>query len=78
MDAFDREMEEWRSFESSLRQDNRVLFAKMVADIKEDWPAIEVASNKDPTEVLLTPIMLRQQKMIRKPIGKIESPRHAK
>jgi hypothetical protein len=73
MEALDRELEEWLTFESALRQDNRVLFAKMLSEVKEHWPAFEAASNKHPTEALLMAIILQQHKMIDKLIARLEA-----
>jgi hypothetical protein len=69
----DNEIEAWRSFESALRQDNRILFAKMLSEVKEHWPAFEAASNKHPTEALLMAIILQQQKMITRLIARLEA-----
>lgn len=73
MDNLEHEVAAWRSFESALRQDNRVLFAKMVSDIKEYWQSFGAASNKEPTEALLMAIILRQQKLINKLIARLEA-----
>ena len=59
----DREAEAWEIFGRLMRQEDKVLFERMLAEAKLHTKAFE-ASGKDPTEALLMALILEQQKEI--------------
>ena len=60
----EHEIQELKSFGDALRQDNRLLFEKMMSELEPE--TLKKASlAKDPFEVVLMALILNQQKMIR-------------
>ena len=68
------EIKSWADFEYALREENRLLFNKMLAECGENEDYIRAASSKDEffsAESLFMVLILRQQKMINELIAKV-------
>ena len=61
-----KEIESWRKFEYALREEDRILFKKMLNECqKEEYSKAFNAKGKyDSTESLLMALIFQQQKMI--------------
>jgi hypothetical protein len=69
-----KEIEAWKGFEYALREENRLLFNKMLYECQENEDYVKVASSKDEffsTESLFIVLILQQQKMISQLIAKL-------
>ena len=69
-----REIESWSNFEYALREENRLLFNKMLSECKENEDLVRAANSKDEyfsAESLFIALILQQQKMINELIAKI-------
>jgi hypothetical protein len=69
-----REIESWNDFEYSLREENRLIFNKMLSECRENEDHIKAANSKDEffsAESLFVMLILQQQKMINELIGKV-------
>ena len=71
------EIESWSKFEYALREDNRLLFNKMLSECKqENEDFIRAANSKDEffsAESLFMVLILQQQKMINELIARLSS-----
>ena len=69
------EIKSWERFEYALREENRLLFSKMLSECREnDKGYIRAANSKDEyfsAESLFMLLILQQQKMINELIPKI-------
>ena len=73
-DVLSEEIKSWQNFEYALREENRLLFNKMLAECGENEDYIRAASSKDEffsAESLFMVLILRQQKMINELIAKV-------
>ena len=61
----DKETDSWHSFGYAMRQEDVVLFTRMMTEAKIHAKAFE-NSGHDPPEALLMALLLEQRKMIRK------------
>jgi hypothetical protein len=62
-----KEIESWNSFEYSLREEDRILFNKMLNECQQEQQYINAANAKGETyvaESLLIALIFQQQKMI--------------
>ena len=69
-----REIESWKSFEYALREENRILFNKMLSECIENQNYIRAVSSKGDSfaaESLFMVLILQQQKMIKQLITKL-------
>lgn len=66
------EIQDWQSFGNALREENRLLYEKMMSELEPE--ILEKASvAKDPTEVILMGLMFQQQKKIESLIELLKS-----
>ena len=69
--SIDQEIQDLKPFGDALREDNRLLFEKMMSELNPD--ILKVASiAKDPFEVIAMGLIFQQQKMIRELMEKIK------
>jgi hypothetical protein len=71
-----REIESWKGFEYALREENRLLFNKMLSECEENKDYVKAASSKGQSfadESLFLALILQQQKMISQLIAKLAS-----
>jgi hypothetical protein len=69
-----KEIELWKGFEYALREENRLLFSKMLSECGENKDHIRAASSKGQSfaaESLFLALILQQQKMISRLIAKL-------
>ena len=69
-----KEIDSWSNFEYALREENRLLFNKMLSECKENEGYIKAAGSKDElfsAESLFMVLILQQQKMINELIAEI-------
>jgi hypothetical protein len=69
-----KEIDSWSNFEYALREENRLLFNKMLSECKESEGYIRAAGSKDEffsAESLFMVLLLQQQKTINELIAKI-------
>ena len=71
-DILTKEIESWKGFADSLREDDRNLFMKMLDDCYKYATAINAKGEPFSTEPLLMALLLSQQKMIDSLIIKIK------
>ena len=71
-DILTKEIESWKGFADSLREDDRNLFMKMLDDCYKYAAAINAKGEPFATEPLLMALLLSQQKMIDSLIIKIK------
>jgi hypothetical protein len=74
VDVLAKEIELWTSFEYALREENRLLFNKMLSECKQNECYIKAANSKDEffsAESLFMVLILQQQKTINELIAKI-------
>jgi hypothetical protein len=79
-DILNEEIKSWESFEYALREENRLLFHKMLDECKENQDCIKPASSKDEyfsAESLFMALILQQQKTINELTTKL-SAKHTK
>ncbi|MFL6370954.1 MAG: hypothetical protein ACJ71K_20285 [Nitrososphaeraceae archaeon] len=65
-DILREEIKSWEHFEYALREENRLIFSKMLSECKEEY-YIKAATSKDEffsAESLFMVLILQQQKMI--------------
>jgi hypothetical protein len=68
------EIKSWETFEYALREENRLLFSKMLSECRQNEDYIKAASSNDEyflAESLFMVLILQQQKMINEMIAKI-------
>ena len=73
-DILNEEISSWEDFEYALREENRLLFSKMLSECRENEDYAKAASSKDEyfsAELLFMVLILDQQKMINKLITKV-------
>jgi hypothetical protein len=73
-DILFEEIKSWEHFEYALREENRLLFGKMLSECKENEDYTKAANCKDEffsAESLLMVLILQQQKMINELITKV-------
>jgi hypothetical protein len=72
-DTLSEEIKSWETFEYALREENRLLFSKMLSECRQNEDYIKAASSKDEylAESLFMVLILQQQKMINEMIAKI-------
>ena len=71
-----REIESWKGFEYALREENRLLFNKMLSECQENEAFIKAVNAKGvqfSAESLFIALILQQQKMISQLIAKLAS-----
>ena len=71
-----KEIESWKGFEYALREENRLLFNKMLSECEENKDYVRAASSKGQSfaaESLFLALILQQQKMISQLIAKLAS-----
>jgi hypothetical protein len=69
-----KEIDSWNNFEYALREENRLLFNKMLSECKENEGYIKAAGSKDEffsAESLFMALLLQQQKTINELIAEI-------
>src|ERR671931_1637163 len=73
-DILSEEIKSWQNFEYALREENRLLFSKMLSECVENEDYIKAVSSKDEyfsAESLFMVLILQQQKMINELIAKV-------
>jgi hypothetical protein len=68
------EIKSWERFEYALREENRLLFNKMLSECKENEDYVKAANSKDEyysAESLFMALILQQQKTINELIDKV-------
>ena len=73
-DILNEEIRSWEDFEYALREENRLLFNKMLSECKENEDYLHAANSKDEyfsAESLFMVLILQQQKTINELIAKI-------
>jgi hypothetical protein len=74
-DILNEEIKSWEPFEYALREENRLLFSKMLSECRDNEDYIRAANSKDEyfsAESLFMVLILQQQKMINELIAKIK------
>ncbi|HEY9492711.1 MAG TPA: hypothetical protein VIP56_12045 [Nitrososphaeraceae archaeon] len=75
-DILTKEIKLWKGFEYALREENRILFSKMLSECGENKDYVRAASSKGQSfaaESLFLALILQQQKMISQLIAKLAS-----
>ena len=73
-----KEVELWKGFEYALREENRILFNKMLAECQENEDYVSAVSSKgEPfaAESLFMGLILQEQKMIKQLIARLSDPK---
>jgi hypothetical protein len=67
-----KEIDSWSNYEFDLREENRLLFNKMLSECKENEDLVRAANSKDENyaESLFMALILQQQKTINELIAK--------
>lgn len=65
-DLFEKEIESWRGFWETLREDDRRLFKEMLTEIRKYAPAIATKAEPFPIEPVLMSLLLEQYKKAKK------------
>jgi hypothetical protein len=68
------EIKSWKRFEYALKEEDRLVFSKMLSECRENEDYIKAACSKDEyfsAESLFMVLILQQQKMINELVGKI-------
>jgi hypothetical protein len=71
-----KEIESWKGFEYALREENRILFNKMLSECSENKDYVRAASSRGDSfsvESLFMALIFEQQKMISQLIAKLAS-----
>jgi hypothetical protein len=71
-----KEIESWKGFEYALREENRILFNKMLSECQENEAFIKVVNAKGvqfSAESLFMALIFQQQKMISQLIANLSS-----
>ena len=77
-DILAREIESWKGFEYALREENRILFNKMLTECQENEDYVRgVRSKGEPfaAESLFMALILQQQEMIKQLIVILSKPK---
>ena len=75
-DILTKEIESWKDFEYALREENRILFDKMLSECQENQDYVRAANSKGESytaESLFMALIFQQQKMISQLIAKLSS-----
>lgn len=75
-DALTKEVQSWKGFQYALREENRILFNKMLSECGENKDYLRAASFKGESfsaESLFMALIFQQQKMISQLIAKLSS-----
>ena len=75
-----REIESWGKFEYALREENRLLFNKMLSECKGNEDLMRAANSKDEffsAESLFMALILKQQKTINELVVKVSKRKKA-
>ena len=75
-DILTKEIKLWKGFEYALREENRILFSKILSECRENKDYVRAASSKGQSfaaESLFLALILQQQKMISQLIAKLAS-----
>jgi hypothetical protein len=75
-DILTKEIESWKGFEYALREENRILFDKMLSECQENQDYVRAANSKGESytaESLFMALIFQQQKMISQLIAKLSS-----
>jgi hypothetical protein len=67
-------IDSWSNFEYALREENRLLFNKMLSECKENEDLVRAVNSKDEyfsAESLFMALILQQQKTINELISKV-------
>ena len=73
-DILTKEIKLWKGFEYALREENRILFSKILSECRENKDYVRAASSKGQSfaaESLFLALILQQQKMISQLIAKL-------
>lgn len=73
------EIKSWQRFEYALREENRLLFSKMLTECRQNEDCIKAAGSKDEyfsAESLFMVLILQQQKMINELIAKVTAKKY--
>ena len=73
-DNLTKEIKLWKGFEYALREENRILFSKMLFECRENKDYVRAASSKGQSfaaESLFLALIFQQQKMISQLITKL-------
>jgi hypothetical protein len=77
-DILIEEIKSWEHFEYALREENGLIFSKMLSECRENEDYIRAANSKDEyfsAELLFMVLILQQQKMINELIAKVSADR---
>ena len=69
-----KEIESWSNYEYALREENTLLFSKMLFECKENEDLVRAVNSKDEyfsAESLFMALILQQQKTIKELIAKV-------
>jgi uncharacterized protein (UPF0303 family) len=70
------EIKSWKRFEYALKEEDRLVFSKMLSECRENEDYIKAACSKDEyfsAESLFMVLILQQQKMITELVDKLKS-----
>src|SRR5919202_1144567 len=70
-DILDKEIESWKNFEYALREENAILFNKMLEEIRQYSESVISKGQDYSTESLLIALIFQQHKMISQLISKL-------
>jgi hypothetical protein len=70
-DILSKELDSWNGFEFSLREENRILFHKMLYECREHADAVNSKGDSFSVESLFMALILQHQKMIDHLIDKL-------
>jgi hypothetical protein len=73
----DKEIKSWKGFEYALREENRILFNKMLSNKEEYADCMSAKGENFSTEVLFMILIYEQQKMINQLITRLERKKNA-
>ena len=63
-DILDKEIESWKGFEYALREENALLFNKMLSESREYAKAVTAKGEPYQAELLFMALILQQQRMM--------------
>ena len=73
-DALTKELQSWKGFQYALREENRILFNKMLSECGENKDYVKAAISRGESysaESLFMALIFQQQKMISQLIAKL-------
>jgi hypothetical protein len=71
-DTLNEEIKSWETFEYALREENRLVFSKMLAECKENARAANSKDEYFSAESFFMVLILQQQKMITELVDKLK------